>query len=314
MVMKTPGVYIVEKSAFPNSVVQVATAVPAFIGHTERAMNGNVSLHETPMKITSFSEYESYFGGPSEPYFSLHDYAGPDSEQPYGPDGDAQNPAEAPLAIFITKGPRGAEKYELKQVNPGYNLWGAMRLFYANGGGTCFVTSIGSYDDPIEPAPMLRALIRLEKESEPTMVVIPETIRLNRQDCANVQQQMMRHCGEVMKSRFAILDILGGYLDERSPRGDPIARFRMDVGVNNLDYAAAYYPWLDTSVFTSRAFTFENIVLESRGKLISLLIRLHAAHHRRRAPLRSMRTPAIAWAGATATTVAWRQSARFRDR
>ena len=27
--MKTPGVYIVEKSAFPNSVVQVATAVPA---------------------------------------------------------------------------------------------------------------------------------------------------------------------------------------------------------------------------------------------------------------------------------------------
>ena len=47
MVMKTPGVYIVEKSAFPNSVVQVATAVPAFIGYTEKAMNGNVSLHET---------------------------------------------------------------------------------------------------------------------------------------------------------------------------------------------------------------------------------------------------------------------------
>ena len=34
--MKTPGVYIVEKSAFPNSVVEVATAVPAFIGYTER--------------------------------------------------------------------------------------------------------------------------------------------------------------------------------------------------------------------------------------------------------------------------------------
>lgn len=26
--MKTPGVYIVEKNAFPNSVVEVATAVP----------------------------------------------------------------------------------------------------------------------------------------------------------------------------------------------------------------------------------------------------------------------------------------------
>ncbi|MEY2632024.1 MAG: hypothetical protein RIR00_678, partial [Pseudomonadota bacterium] len=35
--MKSPGVYIVEKSAFPNSVVEVSTAVPAFIGHTARA-------------------------------------------------------------------------------------------------------------------------------------------------------------------------------------------------------------------------------------------------------------------------------------
>ena len=31
MAMKTPGVHIVEKNAFPNSVVKVATAVPAFI-------------------------------------------------------------------------------------------------------------------------------------------------------------------------------------------------------------------------------------------------------------------------------------------
>ena len=29
MPMKTPGVYIVEKNAFPNAVVEVATAVPA---------------------------------------------------------------------------------------------------------------------------------------------------------------------------------------------------------------------------------------------------------------------------------------------
>lgn len=37
--MKTPGVYIVEKSAFPNSVVEAATAIPAFIGITEKAQN-----------------------------------------------------------------------------------------------------------------------------------------------------------------------------------------------------------------------------------------------------------------------------------
>ena len=34
---KTPGVYLVEKDAFPGSVVEVATAIPAFIGYTEKA-------------------------------------------------------------------------------------------------------------------------------------------------------------------------------------------------------------------------------------------------------------------------------------
>lgn len=46
--MKTPGVYIVEKDAFPNSIVEVATAVPAFIGHTEKADNGGTSISWTP--------------------------------------------------------------------------------------------------------------------------------------------------------------------------------------------------------------------------------------------------------------------------
>ena len=41
---KTPGVYIVEKNAFPNSVVEVETAVPAFIGYTENAKNGTEDL------------------------------------------------------------------------------------------------------------------------------------------------------------------------------------------------------------------------------------------------------------------------------
>jgi phage tail sheath protein FI len=61
--MKTPGVYIVEKSAFPNSAVEVATAVPAFIGYTEKAVNGGKSLKNKPWGITSLAEYHQYFGG-----------------------------------------------------------------------------------------------------------------------------------------------------------------------------------------------------------------------------------------------------------
>lgn len=33
----TPGVYITEQNAFPNSVVAVATAVPVFIGYCRKS-------------------------------------------------------------------------------------------------------------------------------------------------------------------------------------------------------------------------------------------------------------------------------------
>lgn len=49
--MKTPGVYIVEKSAFPNSVVEAPTAIPAFIGITEKAVNGADTLSGKPWKL-----------------------------------------------------------------------------------------------------------------------------------------------------------------------------------------------------------------------------------------------------------------------
>lgn len=36
--IKSPGVYINEQNAFSNSIVPVATAVPAFIGYTPQAL------------------------------------------------------------------------------------------------------------------------------------------------------------------------------------------------------------------------------------------------------------------------------------
>src|SRR4051812_14912789 len=69
--MKTPGVYVVEKSAFPNSVVEVATAVPAFIGYTKFALNGTKSLHKTPWRISSLAEFVQYFGDEPDVKFSF---------------------------------------------------------------------------------------------------------------------------------------------------------------------------------------------------------------------------------------------------
>jgi phage tail sheath protein FI len=64
--LKTPGVYIVEKDALPNSVVEVTTAVPAFVGYTARDREGDQPLAFRPRRIGSLAEFEQLFGGPPE--------------------------------------------------------------------------------------------------------------------------------------------------------------------------------------------------------------------------------------------------------
>jgi phage tail sheath protein FI len=41
---KTPGVYVTELDAFPPALVGVQTAVPAFIGYTEKAVANGQSV------------------------------------------------------------------------------------------------------------------------------------------------------------------------------------------------------------------------------------------------------------------------------
>src|SRR5215813_14180822 len=62
---KTPGVFIEEIPKFPPSVAPVETAIPAFIGYTEKAQDAVANdLHLKPFRISSLVEYEQHFGGP----------------------------------------------------------------------------------------------------------------------------------------------------------------------------------------------------------------------------------------------------------
>lgn len=69
--MKTPGVYVKEQSASPNLVVEAATAVPAFIGYTQIAKIGDMSLLNKPVKVNSLTEFNHYFGYAPSPKFEL---------------------------------------------------------------------------------------------------------------------------------------------------------------------------------------------------------------------------------------------------
>ncbi len=245
--MKTPGVYIVEKNAFPNSVVEVATAVPAFIGYTAKALNGTKTLINQPWRITSMAEFRSYFGEASKPQFSV----------------TADD--NVPGITF------DGTTYAVTRADS-YNLFYQMLLFYANGGGPCYIVSVGDYTAAIGKEALAGGIDTLLKEQEPTLLVIPEAMYLTEAaDCYALQQEMLSHCGYKMRNRFALLDIYGGYKDRNHPDGDVVAGFRENTGSEFLDYAAAYYPWINTSIVQETELSFLNIT--DAGSLKDLLLR-----------------------------------------
>ena len=254
--MKTPGVYIVEKNAFPNSVVEVATAVPAFIGYTDRADDQGSSLLNMPRRITSMAEYINFFGFGPHPRFTLDEVTTSGSEN---------------IAFSQAK-----KDYTLNQISGHYLLYYSIQLFYQNGGGPCYIVSTGTCTDQqnnevkIDADKLINGIDQLIKEQEPTMLVIPEAIQLSEQDCIRVQQAALAHCGGKMKNRFAILDIREGYKSRQDPDGDCIDKFRSGIGIKYLDYGAAYYPWLNTTIVRDDQVSFENI--ESANVLKKLLL------------------------------------------
>lgn len=231
--MKTPGVYIVEKSAFPNSIVEVATAVPAFIGHTEKAENKGKSLKNKPWRISSMVEYQEYFGADPTPAFTI---------------APATNGSDPDISFS------GTDKFNLARTGPEYIFFYCIRMFFENGGGPCYIVSIGNYDGEDFNADQMKAGIKtLIKEAEPTMVVIPEAVKLKEtKDCISVQQATLMHCGDKMKNRVSILDVYNGDKDRHDHDGDPIENFRGALGINHLDFAAAYYPWLNTTILQEK--------------------------------------------------------------
>jgi len=291
--MKTPGVYIVEKNAFPNSVVEVSTAVPAFIGYTEKADNKGKSLHNKPWRISSMSEFHNYYGyGPSVK-FSISE----------------KDPDSFDEADFSLK----ESEYILEQTAGEFLLYNSMLLFFQNGGGPCYIVSVGNYTKPkaaskvktpkaapagegeagaddaannagnqvkqsgvdekpseetVEADSLRKGIEVLIKEQEPTILVIPETVLLLEDDAISVQVAALKHCGYTMKNRIAILDIWGGHKD-RQDTPDCIESFRSKLGINYLDYGTAYYPWVNTTIVQGKDLNYENI--ENATQLQELL-------------------------------------------
>ena len=246
---KTPGVYIKEKNAFGNSVVEVETAIPVFIGLTEKAQDGTTSLLNKPMRISSMTEFNNYFGGAPTPKFTLSIAKIDTKDKDY-------------LICLPDKKKETALK--VKAPTTIYTLYYHMVLFFANGGGTCYVVSIGDYQTGSLDKSIIKDSVfpELKKVQDITMLVVPEALQVEEWD--GIYTNLLGLCDS--KKYFVLLDVpMKGDEEEK----DPATYFRNKIGSNNLQFAAAYYPWLETSVLSDNDITQDNIEWKEPPTLLS---------------------------------------------
>jgi len=129
-------------------------------------------------------------------------------------------------------------------------LWYAIEHYFRNGGGRCFVVSIGSTESDSEFAKdkFLNGIEELDKADDPTLVVIPEATQLGK-DYGEIYQSALAHAFK-MKDRFAILDTKIDAI-KTSPSditAESAKGLRDVVGTERLDRGAAYYPDLITTL------------------------------------------------------------------
>jgi phage tail sheath protein FI len=225
---RTPGVYIREIAKFPPSVVPVETAIPAFIGYTANTNYQGENLTHRPMAINSFLEFEQIFG-----------------------------PAPAITGLTVTVDADGTVTGGISDPNQGdlarFRMAYALRHFYDNGGGRCYVISIGDYSVPNAGASTIRdnyiaGLDALAKEDEPTLIVLPDASGMSSTsgvpaDYFGVLTQALSQCA-TLGDRFLICDLWDG--DE--PGRDGIEAFRNGIGTRDLKYGAVYHPYIRTTL------------------------------------------------------------------
>jgi len=247
----TPGVYIKELNAFPNSVVEVATALPVFIGYTQQASYQGTSLSKKLVQVTSMQDFSTFFGGAPNYQFALTAVKSP----------------TVPDVVLSGTG------YAIAPANNSlYYLYNSIRLFYMNGGGTCYVVSIGDYSAGVQQtdfvgtdAGSFNVFSMLETEQDPTLILMPDALLLGATDYFTLSNLALNHCS-VTQSRMTLMDVPNGNVTDplafaamQASNTDPVSLFRNGITSEFLNYGASYFPWLNTSIVQNTEVNFNNI-------------------------------------------------------
>lgn len=226
---KTPGVYVEEIPKLPPSIASVETAIPAFIGYTEKAQWKEANdLRNRPWRIESLLQYEQFFGFP--------------------------DPEKESLSVaFTTSGSRTEVNGKVDEAKRSkFLMYYSLQMFFDNGGGPCWITSVGDYQSTggvIIAQNLKDGLAEVAKINEVTLLVFPDAVNLDSSsDYYDVYDTAIDQCVD-LKDRFTVLDVYhlpdNGELWEADIQ---LLRDTLSGTTDDLKYAAVYFPRIFTGV------------------------------------------------------------------
>ena len=216
----TPGVYVEEISRSPLLVTEVETAIPAFTGYTQNDTNNETSLLNKPTRINSLQEYESIFGMPQ------------------------------PVTLTININADKTLVGEVVVPSIAFRLYYALQLYFANGGGRCYITSVANYaaagaTSVSRYTQMKAGLDAVRKTDEPTILLFPDAPSLNEVQFYRLYRDALKKCA-ALRDRVTVIDVFTA--SGTDSFASVAERFRKGVGDKFLSYGAAYYPYLRTVI------------------------------------------------------------------
>ncbi|MEJ7679298.1 MAG: phage tail sheath subtilisin-like domain-containing protein [Segetibacter sp.] len=197
-------------------------------------------LMQKPFRISSFLEYVQYFGDPQRQSINV-----------------TVNKLDEPINATAPS-------------PSNFLMYYGVRSFYDNGGGPCYIFSLGTYPSSNPTSTNLyddsganSALNQIKKVDEITLLVFPDLASLSEDNFYAVYKKALMQCGD-LKDRFTIMDV---YPNADMTTG--IDSFRNKIGTTELKFGAAYFPYL-RSVFNYN-YTNSDITLSQTDGYLNLL-------------------------------------------
>lgn len=250
---ETPEVYLSEGIKPGAGIPRLRTGLPVFIGYM--GPKADEGLAGVPVRIASFQEFEDRIGQSPETLYDFSlDAAG--------------EPVLTPVA---------ASRFLLPD---------AVRLYFENFRGDCWILPVKGRSMPGKPVvrslddfgdelwTTLETLVRPDQPGQPDLLVLPDAVLMDVEDCYRLYNKALRHCADI-GDRFAILDVHGGDQPRSDSFEDDVISgskgFRSLVYAEKPSYGAAYYPWLKTYLRKIENVSLTMITPSTRAAALDLV-------------------------------------------